>query len=189
MAVTPGWPSSTSWDAIPWSSSLLVLYGLHPETLETRVAGAVEQLEPKLRRDGATIELLGIEDGAVRIRVTPGAHTCGSTTKALQQQWRKRFTKPRRYRFADRSKASMGNRPAVLSPLGNLSAACRQTLIRPQLRTRWPTMATNESPSLERLSVCCGSLRASLALPSAANCAARRFPRGTLTFWIRRPAS
>jgi Fe-S cluster biogenesis protein NfuA len=68
----------------PMVSSLLVLYGLHPDSLETRVRKAVERLEPKLRRDSAVIELLGIEDGAVRIRVTPGEHTCGSTTKALQ---------------------------------------------------------------------------------------------------------
>jgi Fe-S cluster biogenesis protein NfuA len=68
----------------PMVGSLLVLYGLHPESLETRVGKAVERLEPKLRRDGALIELLGIGEGAVRIRVTPGAHTCGSTTKALQ---------------------------------------------------------------------------------------------------------
>ena len=68
----------------PMVSSLLVLYGLHPDTLEGRVHKAVERLEPKLRRDSAVIELLGIEDGAVRIRVTPGEHTCGSTTKALQ---------------------------------------------------------------------------------------------------------
>jgi Fe-S cluster biogenesis protein NfuA len=65
-------------------SSLLVLYGLHPDSLETRVRKAVERLEPKLRRDSAVIELLGIEDGAVRIRVTPGGHACGSTTKAMQ---------------------------------------------------------------------------------------------------------
>jgi Fe-S cluster biogenesis protein NfuA len=68
----------------PMVSSLLVLYGLHPDSLETRVHKAVERLEPKLRRDSALIELLEIEDGAVRIRVTPGEHTCGSTTKALQ---------------------------------------------------------------------------------------------------------
>lgn len=68
----------------PLVGSLLVLYGLHPETLETRVGKAVEQLEAKLRREGATIELLGIGEGAVRMRVTPGAHTCGSTTRALQ---------------------------------------------------------------------------------------------------------
>jgi Fe-S cluster biogenesis protein NfuA len=68
----------------PMVSSLLVLYGLHPDGLEIRVHRAVERLEPKLRRDGALIELLDMREGAVRIRVTPGAHTCGSTTKALQ---------------------------------------------------------------------------------------------------------
>ena len=68
----------------PMVSSLLVLYGLHPETLETRLIQAVNRLEPQLRRDGATIELSGIREGAVRIRVTPGAHTCGSTTSALR---------------------------------------------------------------------------------------------------------
>ena len=68
----------------PVVSSLLVLYGLHPDSVESRVRKAVERLEPKLRRDNAVIELLGMEDGAVRIRVTPGGHACGSTTKAIQ---------------------------------------------------------------------------------------------------------
>ncbi len=68
----------------PMVSSLLVLYGLHPDGLEIRVQRAIERLEPKLRRDGAVIELLDIREGAMRIRVTPGAHACGSTTKALQ---------------------------------------------------------------------------------------------------------
>ena len=68
----------------PMVSSLLVLYGLHPDSLETRVNEAVERLAPKLQRDGAVVQLLGIEDGAVRIRVTPGEHACGSTSKALQ---------------------------------------------------------------------------------------------------------
>jgi Fe-S cluster biogenesis protein NfuA len=70
----------------PIVSSLLVLYGLHPDSLDTRVSKAVERLAPKLQRDGAQLELLGIEDGAVRIRVIPGEHTCGSTTKALQTE-------------------------------------------------------------------------------------------------------
>ena len=68
----------------PIVSSLLVLYGLHPDSLETRVGKAVERLAPKLQRDGARMQLLGVEDGAVRIRVTAGDHTCGSTTKGLQ---------------------------------------------------------------------------------------------------------
>jgi Fe-S cluster biogenesis protein NfuA len=68
----------------PIISSLLVLHGLHPESLETRVAAAVERLVPKLQRDGAQVELLSIADGAVHIRVTPGEHSCGSTTNALR---------------------------------------------------------------------------------------------------------
>ena len=70
----------------PMVSSLLVLYGLHPEALEARITKAVERLATKLRRDGAALQLLGIADGAVSVRVTPGEHACGSTTKALQAE-------------------------------------------------------------------------------------------------------
>ena len=68
----------------PMVSSLLALYGLHPENAETRVRKAVDRLAPQLRRDGATIELLALDEGAVRIKVTPGAHACGSTTNSLR---------------------------------------------------------------------------------------------------------
>ena len=68
----------------PIVSNLLVLYGLHPDSLEDRVHKAVERLVPKLQRDGAMVQLLGIEESAVRIQVTPSEHSCGSTTKALQ---------------------------------------------------------------------------------------------------------
>lgn len=70
----------------PVVSSLLVLYGLHPENLEARITKAVERLATKLRRDGAALQLLRIADGAVSLRVTPGEHACGSTAKALQAE-------------------------------------------------------------------------------------------------------
>jgi Fe-S cluster biogenesis protein NfuA len=70
----------------PIVSSLLALYGLHPETLEERVSRAVERLEAKLRRDGAVVQLLSMEEGAVRIQVTPGEHACGSTASALKTE-------------------------------------------------------------------------------------------------------
>ena len=79
----------------PMVGSLLVLYGLHPESLETRVSKAVERLKPKLRRDGASIELLGDRRRCCPHSGHPGAHACGSTTKALQSTWKMRFTKPR----------------------------------------------------------------------------------------------
>jgi Fe-S cluster biogenesis protein NfuA len=70
----------------PMVSSLLVLYGLHPDSLETRVTRAVEQLATRLQRDRAEVQLMGIDDGVVRVRVTPGDHACGSTTKTLQAE-------------------------------------------------------------------------------------------------------
>ena len=68
----------------PLVSSLLVLYGLHPDDLETRVKKAVEQVRPKLQRNGGEVELLGTEDGTVRLRMGLTGHSCASTGATLQ---------------------------------------------------------------------------------------------------------
>ena len=65
-------------------SSVLILYGLHPEDIETRVAKAVDRVRPQLRKQGCEVELLSVTDGAIRLRVETGSHTCGSTAKTLQ---------------------------------------------------------------------------------------------------------
>jgi len=65
-------------------SSVLILYGLHPEDLETRVAKAVDRIRPQLRKQGCEVELLGVNEGAIRLRVQTGSHTCGSTAKTVQ---------------------------------------------------------------------------------------------------------
>ena len=65
-------------------SSVLILYGLHPEDLETRVVKAVDRVRPQLRKQGCEVELLGVNDGAIRLRVETGSHTCGSTAKTVQ---------------------------------------------------------------------------------------------------------
>jgi Fe-S cluster biogenesis protein NfuA len=65
-------------------SSVLILYGLHPEDFETRVVKAVDKVRPQLRKQGCEVELLGVNDGAIRLRVETGSHTCGSTAKTLQ---------------------------------------------------------------------------------------------------------
>lgn len=64
-------------------SSVLILYGLHPEDLETRVLKAIDKVRPQLRKQGCEVELLSVNDGAIRLRVETG-HTCGSTAKTLQ---------------------------------------------------------------------------------------------------------
>ena len=65
-------------------SSVLILYGLHPEDLESRVLKAVDRIRPQLRKQGCEVELLGVNDGAIRLRVEIGSHTCGSTAKTVQ---------------------------------------------------------------------------------------------------------
>jgi Fe-S cluster biogenesis protein NfuA len=65
-------------------SSVLILYGLHPEDLESRVVRAVDRVRPQLRKQGCEVELLGVNDGAIRLRVETGSHTCGSTAKTVQ---------------------------------------------------------------------------------------------------------
>jgi Fe-S cluster biogenesis protein NfuA len=65
-------------------SSVLILYGLHPEDIETRVLKAVDRVRSQLRKQGCEVELLGVNDGAIRLRVETGSHTCGSTAKTVQ---------------------------------------------------------------------------------------------------------
>jgi Fe-S cluster biogenesis protein NfuA len=68
----------------PLVSSLLVLYGLHPLDLETRVAQAVEKISPQVRKGGGELELLGIANGVVRLHLQVTGHGCGSTGKTLK---------------------------------------------------------------------------------------------------------
>lgn len=65
-------------------SSLLTLYGLHPETLDNRVLQAIERVKPQLRKQGCEVELLELRDGVVRLRIQTGEHTCGSTARTAQ---------------------------------------------------------------------------------------------------------
>ena len=68
----------------PLVSSLLVLYGLHPLDMESRVAQAVERVQPRVRKGGGELELLGIEGGVVRLQLQVTGHACGSTGKTLK---------------------------------------------------------------------------------------------------------
>jgi Fe-S cluster biogenesis protein NfuA len=50
-------------------SSLLLLHDLHPEDMETRVLRALARLRPNLQSQSADAELLGVDDGAIRLRI------------------------------------------------------------------------------------------------------------------------
>jgi Fe-S cluster biogenesis protein NfuA len=70
--------------ADPLVGSLLVLYGLHPDDLETRVARALQRLAPALHSHGVELGPADIQGSAITIQVTLGAHQCGSTAKTVR---------------------------------------------------------------------------------------------------------
>ncbi|MGC1421603.1 MAG: hypothetical protein WA815_04590 [Terracidiphilus sp.] len=66
------------------TSSLLLLYSLHPEDLETRVERAIENMRTRLRKLSCSVDRASVIEGAVQVRVITGAHSCGSSTKDLR---------------------------------------------------------------------------------------------------------
>ena len=71
--------------ADPLICGLLVLYGVHPLDFEQRVRRAVENVAPALRKKGASVELLGISENTVRVRIDATGHGCGSSPEAVEQ--------------------------------------------------------------------------------------------------------
>jgi hypothetical protein len=58
----------------PLVSSLLVLYGLHPDDLQTRVERKLKQIDSKLHKMGAEASLLSAQDGNVHLRARVNGH-------------------------------------------------------------------------------------------------------------------
>ena len=65
--------------------SLLLLYGLHPLDLETRVRQALDKVRPYLRSHGGNVELRGVAGGVVRLRMEGNCHGCPSSAATLKQ--------------------------------------------------------------------------------------------------------
>jgi Fe-S cluster biogenesis protein NfuA/nitrite reductase/ring-hydroxylating ferredoxin subunit len=65
--------------------SLLLLYGLHPDALETRVLQALEKTRPYLKSHGGNVNLVAVEDsGAVTLRLEGSCHGCPSSSATLK---------------------------------------------------------------------------------------------------------
>src|SRR5215218_6727441 len=65
-------------------SHLLLLHGLHPLDVETRVIRALEEVRPYLQSHGGNVELLGIEGGVARVRMQGSCSGCPSSTMTLK---------------------------------------------------------------------------------------------------------
>jgi Fe-S cluster biogenesis protein NfuA/nitrite reductase/ring-hydroxylating ferredoxin subunit len=64
--------------------SLLLLYGLHPVPLEMRVTQALDKVRPYLDSHGGNVELLGITDDVVRLRLQGSCKSCPSSSMTLK---------------------------------------------------------------------------------------------------------
>ena len=64
--------------------SLMLLYGLHPLDLETRVGQALEKARPGLRAHGGNVVLLSVNDGVVRLRMEGSCNGCPSSAVTLK---------------------------------------------------------------------------------------------------------
>jgi Fe-S cluster biogenesis protein NfuA len=66
-------------------SKLLLLHGLHPLDLETRVRHALAEVKPRLGLHGGNVELLGVTpDGTVRLQLEGNCEGCPSSRVTLK---------------------------------------------------------------------------------------------------------
>jgi Fe-S cluster biogenesis protein NfuA/nitrite reductase/ring-hydroxylating ferredoxin subunit len=65
--------------------SLLLLYGLHPDSLEIRVLQALEKTRPYLKSHGGNVNLVSVDDaGTVTLRLEGTCHGCPSSSATLK---------------------------------------------------------------------------------------------------------
>ena len=95
-----GLPSNTCWRSSPKAAegesitgkfleddlvaSVLLLHGLHPEEMETRVLRALDKVRPSLQSNGGDVELVSIVDGVVKLRVQKEGGGCASTAATMK---------------------------------------------------------------------------------------------------------
>ncbi len=66
-------------------SNLLLLHGLHPLDLETRVRHALDEVKPRLGLHGGSVELMGVTpEGAVRLQLEGNCEGCPSSRVTLK---------------------------------------------------------------------------------------------------------
>jgi Fe-S cluster biogenesis protein NfuA len=65
-------------------ASVLLLHGLHPEPVETRVQRALESVRPYLRSHHGDVEFVSLHDGVVRLRLVGSCGSCPSSSITLK---------------------------------------------------------------------------------------------------------
>jgi len=65
-------------------SGLLLIHGLHPVDLETRLREALEKIRPYMQSHGGNVELLSLEGDFARLRLQGACKTCPSSAVTLE---------------------------------------------------------------------------------------------------------
>jgi len=65
-------------------ASVLLLHGLHPDPIETRVLGALDKVRPYLHTHGGNVEFVGVRNGVVRIKLLGSCGSCPSSSVTLK---------------------------------------------------------------------------------------------------------
>jgi Fe-S cluster biogenesis protein NfuA/nitrite reductase/ring-hydroxylating ferredoxin subunit len=70
--------------ADPVVASLLLIHDLYPVPLEQRVGEALEEVRPYMESHDGNVELLGVEDGVVRLRLAGSCDGCPASASTLE---------------------------------------------------------------------------------------------------------
>jgi Fe-S cluster biogenesis protein NfuA/nitrite reductase/ring-hydroxylating ferredoxin subunit len=81
VAIVPD-PSALAADELV--EHLLLLHDLHPVPLDERVQGALEEVKPYMQSHGGGVELVGIVDGVVQLRMQGSCEGCAASELTLK---------------------------------------------------------------------------------------------------------
>jgi len=79
-----GWPALEKLGNDELVSSMLLVHGLHPLDVESRVGMALEKVRPLLRSHGGNVELVEVSGTVVRLRMTGSCHGCSSSADTIK---------------------------------------------------------------------------------------------------------
>ncbi len=103
-------------------SHLLLLHDLHPVDVETRVARALEEVRPYLGSHGGGVELLGVEDGIARLRLSGTCDGCASSAATLKHSVEEAVLRAAPELHGVEADGSSSREPQLLQ-IGRLTAA------------------------------------------------------------------
>jgi Fe-S cluster biogenesis protein NfuA len=64
--------------------TVLLIHGLHPHSLESRLQGALETVRPYMKSHGGDIELVSLQDNVARVRFDGSCQSCPASTVTME---------------------------------------------------------------------------------------------------------